>query len=790
MDPSYQVRHRDFYSIGRVFALVMNEPAGANANPRNSTRYMTSTSFTVAKYQENVVFTSVRRFVVVQQRRNFCFACPIFTYQGRGTTKPGIRPEEHSVIYTYGNSPKLLPGEAGVYKSSIPVSSTLGERPLDESSRINFAICHPIQYNLKVKNIGLVPDFAIQSLLSNWKEEEDKYATSDGDIARNTSGAFSHNISFTESSQTNDELETLIGEQEEFEPDDIADEFAAKFNPYGFDSKLNPTGYHEIEAPYNFHPQLNVYGYHPVISPHFFHPEKNKYGYHEKINPQGYHPVFNPHGYDPVATPDSYHEVYNKHGYHPSLNKNAFHPVFNPGIYHTKRNPRSYHKTKNPHGYHPNMIPNRGVWHPILNPHSYDAEGNPSGYDSSPAHIHAYHPLFNPHGYHSEHNPNGYDPQHNPDMYHETYNRSGRYIPGPTNESSDEDEDEEEAGGNGSEIRVVGKKMEKEEAVSMALPGKTQEHQSTQGRSPAEMSVAMRCSCALPTVEKDLMTESTTDVYRNWRQIRNMLPNSYKWDMAFESLLGSDGLYQGSWTCAPVDMDVSEQIPLTIAGCPVVVPVDYTWPPVGGLNPPPDPRSLAPIDPRASMTSDIISDLFKTFEASYGFYVLINGLLQVLVPPDFDTEWAASHLPHDYGGLKVCYITQSLHPTMQTVSEAHVEQSTAGSSNVSVTAGNVVPGRVLSRSSLPTLKINDHITAHATSIKDRFQGRIGLKVTKDNFPFLLMSSHVITEAILAKPSLSSLFGNDKLRGDWNKEIDVRAANTKVGKSFLFQQSLR
>ncbi|KAI4960760.1 hypothetical protein J4E86_002385 [Alternaria arbusti] len=83
-----------------------------------------------------------------------------------------------------------------------------------------------------------------------------------------------------------------------------------------------------------------------------------------------------------------------------------------------------------------------------------------------------------------------------------------------------------------------------------------------------------------------------------------------------------------------------------------------------GLAPPPDPRPAAPLDCHAEISLDVVRDIFLTFEGSIGLYILVNGLLQIIVPDNFDTEWASSHLPHKYGGLKVCYIERTLEPTM------------------------------------------------------------------------------------------------------------------------------
>ncbi|KAJ4992587.1 hypothetical protein SVAN01_01970 [Stagonosporopsis vannaccii] len=169
VDPSFSVRHRSFFVEGRVFSVIMNETAGSTTA---ATDYNTSRSLNPVIYEDNWVYTNVRRFVVVRPRREFCFACPIFTYGGRATTKHGVHAREHAIVYTSGYSPQLLPGEAGITKTSICVVMTDNNPALNEASRIYFGIHHPIQYNVKVKEIGYVHPEWIPHLIGNWKEED------------------------------------------------------------------------------------------------------------------------------------------------------------------------------------------------------------------------------------------------------------------------------------------------------------------------------------------------------------------------------------------------------------------------------------------------------------------------------------------------------------------------------------------------------------------------------------------------------------------------------------------
>lgn len=185
VDPSFYVRDRKFFQEGRVLAVILTETAGDNSTTGlDATDYNSSKSITTVKYKDNFVYTNVRRFVVVRAKREFCYGIPIFTYNGRATTKPGVRPAEHGIIYSVGQAPQLLRGEVGITKPSIAVEMTKGVRDLQVASRIYYGIMHPIQYNVKVKSIGLVPKEYISALIGNWKAEDDKDAGQSMDVTQ------------------------------------------------------------------------------------------------------------------------------------------------------------------------------------------------------------------------------------------------------------------------------------------------------------------------------------------------------------------------------------------------------------------------------------------------------------------------------------------------------------------------------------------------------------------------------------------------------------------------------
>jgi len=278
--------------------------------------------------------------------------------------------------------------------------------------------------------------------------------------------------------------------------------------------------------------------------------------------------------------------------------------------------------------------------------------------------------------------------------------------------------------------------------------------------------------------EVHLVPELAPRLQDQWTSVaQESLPDTWKWDVEYQN---------GCWTCVPLYSDVVTHYPLTIGGAPLVLPVQYRWPPIGGVAPPPDPRPSRPVNCREAIDLEVIRDLFLTFKGCLGFYVLINGLLQVIVPDDFDTSWASSHMPQRFGGLRVCYIAQDQESTMLPSASKTARKSVRVSAP-SASSKAYKRFNAANASSSSTLRLNDFIEARPTKSHgtDRYAGRIGLKVARQGDPFLIMSTHVITEALLAK-SHRNMFtsrGKDsfeKLRGDWNEHVDIWAGNERMG----------
>ena len=107
---------------------------------------------------------------------------PISTYSKRGVTKPGLNPSEHAIIYFSGTTPQYVEGEyeKGMDKEPIEVEPSEQGAVMDSASRIRFGKIYPVEFNVKVKDIGRVKPEHMSKLLQYWKQEEFPAELEDG----------------------------------------------------------------------------------------------------------------------------------------------------------------------------------------------------------------------------------------------------------------------------------------------------------------------------------------------------------------------------------------------------------------------------------------------------------------------------------------------------------------------------------------------------------------------------------------------------------------------------------
>ena len=93
----------------------------------------------------------------------------ISTYSGRGTTKPGCIPYEHSAVYTPATHPTLLKGEADL-QDPICIQPADPSILFVPASRLHYGKVYPIEMNVKAKDLGNVMPEQIAYLLDKYKE--------------------------------------------------------------------------------------------------------------------------------------------------------------------------------------------------------------------------------------------------------------------------------------------------------------------------------------------------------------------------------------------------------------------------------------------------------------------------------------------------------------------------------------------------------------------------------------------------------------------------------------------
>ncbi|KAK7964133.1 hypothetical protein PG988_011107 [Apiospora saccharicola] len=136
-----------------------------------------------------------------------------------------------------------------------------------------------------------------------------------------------------------------------------------------------------------------------------------------------------------------------------------------------------------------------------------------------------------------------------------------------------------------------------------------------------------------------------------------LLPEQLRHDLRLDKVLGNT-----CWTCIPPDSTIPYPIPLTIANIPVIIPVKTYYPLNAGLMPPPDPHPRH-ISSVRELRLNTVVQILDTFQEAIGFYLLINGMLQIIVPDGFDISSALNHYPGRFGGLQVSYVPQGQIPT-------------------------------------------------------------------------------------------------------------------------------
>ncbi|KAG9234459.1 hypothetical protein BJ875DRAFT_461416 [Amylocarpus encephaloides] len=151
LDKNFKVYKSKQFKPGYVFKILWSEPRGETSRSRFLGTVITEQDH----YKEDGanVFTKTRRFVITAVGRGHNSCVPILTYQQQGVRKPGVKQDEHAIIYT-GDAPS--DGEDGLIRQPIEMITKYPWEKLDPKSRIHYAKTYTVEHNVRVFIIGKI----------------------------------------------------------------------------------------------------------------------------------------------------------------------------------------------------------------------------------------------------------------------------------------------------------------------------------------------------------------------------------------------------------------------------------------------------------------------------------------------------------------------------------------------------------------------------------------------------------------------------------------------------------
>jgi hypothetical protein len=107
----------------------------------------------------------------------------ISTYGGQGALKRGCKASEHTIVYLRGTQPLWMPGERerGMTKDPIMIEPTDTLETMQPSSRLRCGKIHIIEWNIKVRDIGMMASRDKTKLLHYYRDEQNEGFDPDDD---------------------------------------------------------------------------------------------------------------------------------------------------------------------------------------------------------------------------------------------------------------------------------------------------------------------------------------------------------------------------------------------------------------------------------------------------------------------------------------------------------------------------------------------------------------------------------------------------------------------------------
>lgn len=180
---------RAYFKKGRVFKVSWPEPRGelglstthsalsnrADTPTQSSLPHangaLDTTSVLDGKTSATTLHVKIRMFVVIRQRSQHCLCLPVYTYSQQGTSKAGVKPEDHAPLIKENTELVLHPDEQGT-RLQRPIILILEDATLQWSplSRINLSKVQSVEYNLKVKTVGRISPDCLADLETMFRE--------------------------------------------------------------------------------------------------------------------------------------------------------------------------------------------------------------------------------------------------------------------------------------------------------------------------------------------------------------------------------------------------------------------------------------------------------------------------------------------------------------------------------------------------------------------------------------------------------------------------------------------
>ncbi|KAH8195460.1 hypothetical protein TruAng_010385 [Truncatella angustata] len=157
-DSRFGIRHSNEFQPGTVFKVVWAEPKGSGRGnvPLQNTPEFPYSEVQQKRSTDGMVYTGVRRFIVIASESGSSICVPILTYEGKACLKKGVKSHNHGIIYASTRPPHPLRGEPPHGFEPVKLDLTAEGEKLVKESRINYSKLVTIEHNLNVLFIGSI----------------------------------------------------------------------------------------------------------------------------------------------------------------------------------------------------------------------------------------------------------------------------------------------------------------------------------------------------------------------------------------------------------------------------------------------------------------------------------------------------------------------------------------------------------------------------------------------------------------------------------------------------------